>query len=567
MDPTGQGERAPAWPLAVALAWGVALRVVLLLSGRSLWIDEARLALNIGTRSFLHLLAPLDYDQTAPVAFLWIERLAVAVFGMHDWTLQLLPFLAGIGVLFLIYPLARRAGLSQPAAVLATAIVACAPNLIFYASAVKPYGVDVLVTCLLLLISLDVLDPYGDPRSRSGLVAAGVLAPWCSAPAVFVLGAIGLALFAEARRARRDLTPWLVKWVAASAASFGLAYLLVYRNAATNPYMLVFWREAFLNPGPGWLIRVALRIREAVWGMFLEGSTRPTGQVIEELAYTLIPAVLLVLAGLGVVRLARARPAPALLVAGPMALALLASLAGVYPTATRLLLFAAPLFAILVAAGLAQVLSWRVEEPAPWIWPLATLLVVMGPAFYGLRLVLRAPAQEPMAAVARRFAVSAAPGDAVYLAPGSIPAWTLYTTRWIRPDTARLARVATLASSAGPAFENAPPGSFDPSADTAALSLDHDGRLELLGRSAGIQERPGLPVRPPSPDDGWVEGEVARIAGSGRPAMWLVLSYLYGFERDVLAALEAEHGRCTYRERIGDIELVRYELPSPHRSR
>ena len=323
------------------------------------------LALNIGTRSFLHLLAPLDYDQAAPVAFLWVERLAVTVFGMHDWALQLLPFLAGLGVLFMIYPLAIRAGFPRSAALLATAVVACAPNLIFYSSAVKPYGVDVLVTCLLLLISLDVLDPGGDPRSRNGLAAAGVLAPWCSAPAVFVLGAICLALFAEARRSRRDLTPWLVKCVAAWGASFGLAYVLVYRNAAINPYMLLFWREAFLDPGPGWLIRAGLRIRDVVWGMFLEGSTRPTGQVLEELAYTLIPTLLAILAGLGVVRLARERPAVALLVAGPIGLALLASLAGAYPTATRLLLFAAPLFAMLVAAGLAQVLLWRAEEPAP----------------------------------------------------------------------------------------------------------------------------------------------------------------------------------------------------------
>ncbi len=139
-----------------------------------------------------------------------------------------------------------------------------------------------------------------------------------------------------------------------------------------------------------------------------------------------------------------------------------------------------------------------------------------------------------MAAVVRRFAAKVAPGEAVYLAPGSIPAWTRYTTPWARPDSARLARVARLASSTGPAFENAPPGSFNPAADPSGLTLDHEGWVEIFGRSAGIQERPGLPSRVTAPDSGWAEGEVARIAGSGKPAVWLVLSYLYGFEFDVL---------------------------------
>ena len=561
MELPDKEERMSIWPLAVALGWGVALRVVLYLGGRSLWIDEARTALNIGTRSYLRLLTPLDYDQAAPVAFLWAERLAVTAFGMRDWALELLPFLAGIGVLFLVYPLARRSGLPAASAVLATALVACAPNLVFYTSAVKPYGLDVLVTCVLLLFALDVINPDGDLRSRGRLAVVGMLAPWCSVPAVFVLAAICLALLADARRSRPGMTGWLLRWMTVWAASFGAAYVIVYRQATTNPYMLAFWKEAFLDPGPGWPLRAVLRIREVVWGMFLEGSTRPTGQVIEELAFTLIPTVFLILAGLGVVRLARARASAALLVAGPIALVLIASVAGVYPTATRLLLFTAPLFALLVAAGVAQVLSWRAEEPAPWLWPVATLLVAMGPALYGLRMVLRAPSQEPMAAVVRRFAASVAPGEAVYLAPGSIPAWTRYTTPWARPDSARLARVASLASSTGPAFENAPPGSFDPTADASALTLDHEGWVEIFGRSAGIQERPGLPMRPSAPDSGWTEGEVARIATSGKPAVWLVLSYLYGYEFDVLEAMDARHARRTFWERIGDIELVRYEIP------
>ena len=59
-----------------ALALGVAVRAVDYLNCRSLGLDEARLAVNVASRSFLGLLQPLDLDQSAPPLFLWGERLA-----------------------------------------------------------------------------------------------------------------------------------------------------------------------------------------------------------------------------------------------------------------------------------------------------------------------------------------------------------------------------------------------------------------------------------------------------------------------------------------------------------
>lgn len=64
----------PMRVLRAALAVGVTLRVLLYLSSRSLWLDEACLALNLAGRSYLDLLRPLDYDQVAPPLFLWAEN-------------------------------------------------------------------------------------------------------------------------------------------------------------------------------------------------------------------------------------------------------------------------------------------------------------------------------------------------------------------------------------------------------------------------------------------------------------------------------------------------------------
>ncbi len=52
--------------------FGVVVRLVQYLNNRSIWFDEANLALNIVNRSYFQLLSPLDNNQAAPPGFLWI---------------------------------------------------------------------------------------------------------------------------------------------------------------------------------------------------------------------------------------------------------------------------------------------------------------------------------------------------------------------------------------------------------------------------------------------------------------------------------------------------------------
>src|SRR5919106_3976143 len=84
--------------VALVLGAGAALRLATLTIQPSLHIDEAMLALSIGTRSLSGLLRPLDYAQTAPILFLWAERLVATAAGMSEVSLRAIPFLAGLAV-------------------------------------------------------------------------------------------------------------------------------------------------------------------------------------------------------------------------------------------------------------------------------------------------------------------------------------------------------------------------------------------------------------------------------------------------------------------------------------
>ena len=77
------------------VAAGAAIRLAQFLQRRSLYIDEAMVVLSVASRSFSGLMRPLDYDQMAPVPFLWALRLATTLAGVSEQSLRFVPLLGG----------------------------------------------------------------------------------------------------------------------------------------------------------------------------------------------------------------------------------------------------------------------------------------------------------------------------------------------------------------------------------------------------------------------------------------------------------------------------------------
>jgi hypothetical protein len=231
------GENPP-WPrrwrnlalllLLVGIAWR-GLRYYLQFP---IWGDEAFVCLNFLDRDYLGLTRPLRFVQVAPILFLWSELTAFRLLGGSELALRLLPFLAGLGSLFLFWRLVRMT-LSPAAGVLAVGFLAVAYYPVRHSCEAKPYAFDLFFALALLVAAVSW---QRQPDQRRWLVILVLLVPFAlgmSYPVVFVAGAVSVALLPAVCRLR-DARTWVLysAYNALMLASFFGLYLL----AGTSQY-------------------------------------------------------------------------------------------------------------------------------------------------------------------------------------------------------------------------------------------------------------------------------------------------------------------------------------------
>jgi hypothetical protein len=189
--------RSPLWIVAAALtAFGVALRLSEYLAHFSLNHDDICLAINLINRDARGLTHTLDFDQAAPLGFLWLERLVIVALGHGQRVLRFLPLVFGCLSVPCFWLLAARL-LPPFETTAATGFFALSQALIGAGVEVKPYSFDVLIAILLMCLYLPIVVAEAD-RAISWIAGfAGASSLWFSFPALFVLGAIGLLIIAR----------------------------------------------------------------------------------------------------------------------------------------------------------------------------------------------------------------------------------------------------------------------------------------------------------------------------------------------------------------------------------
>jgi len=231
--------------LTTFILLGLLISLVDLLHNKSLWLDEACLALNIVSKSYLDLLTPLDDGQVAPIGFLFTEKLLTDVFGTHDWALRIFPFFSFILSIILFFFLNNRLFKSAKVALLSCALFSLNFTLINYSTEVKQYSIDVLVA---ILIVLSCLKFHSNKNTLAIFLhtCIGGIAIWYSNVAVIVLITVAIydiyySLFNNDKKEWTIFIPILI-WI----TSFTTYYLLfIYNHPHTNN-MVNYWDAHFL---------------------------------------------------------------------------------------------------------------------------------------------------------------------------------------------------------------------------------------------------------------------------------------------------------------------------------
>ena len=132
---------------------GIGLALFQFFSNRSLWFDEAMLAISIVHRGFDGLLQPLELNQVAPILFLQLEKIFFLASPHSDLALRIFPLTAWLLSVILFSRIARSM-LPGRYAIFAVTLVVFNPTLLRYSGEVKQYSSDVLLATSIAYLSL-----------------------------------------------------------------------------------------------------------------------------------------------------------------------------------------------------------------------------------------------------------------------------------------------------------------------------------------------------------------------------------------------------------------------------
>jgi hypothetical protein len=243
------GHRRRDWlrPELIVVALGVALLVDQWVAARPLWLDEEMIALNVRDRPFRGLVDRLSFEQSAPFAWLLLERAALLSLGPSELWLRLAPALFGIGTLLCALWIGRRWMTPIGATVLAL-LCSFGQWLSFYAVELKHYSADAFAGLFLPALTVWAAEANGSEIRKRLLVwgAAIAVAHWFSIGALLVTPACGAVLTVALMRNRsRPAILYLCGIAGICAVSFAAHYAAALHHARESAYLKSFWQFAF----------------------------------------------------------------------------------------------------------------------------------------------------------------------------------------------------------------------------------------------------------------------------------------------------------------------------------
>jgi len=401
---------------------GLLIRLRQYLANRSLWIDEAALALNILKLDYKELLSPLFNGQAAPPFFLLLTKLFTKITGYNEFVLRFIPFVSGIIALILFYPLARNF-LCKKTVPLAIVIFAFSNSVIYYSTEFKQYSLDLLFSIIILLFAIKVIKSNYTIKDCFILGTIGVLSTWISYSSVFVLIGVGLAFLFDIVIINRKIDRRIVNchnlkkiitigilW----AMSFLLHYLLILRFIPKE-HFYKYWANYFIPFPP-------IKFEDFRWYL-----VNVIGIINDPLGFKFFYGFVLVALILGIYKFwNRENKIYLYFLCFPIITVMIASSLNYYPIYGRLMLFTIPIFYILIAEGAYQFFEFFTNQKK-YLASIFIILLLIYPVASGIHHLVTPILKEEIKPVIEYCLKNKEEKDKVYVYYGAKNAFEYYT--------------------------------------------------------------------------------------------------------------------------------------------
>ncbi len=208
---------------------------------KSLWLDEAALALNIMDKGYLELFRPLQYAQSAPPLFLCLTKVLVSIFGAGERVFRFIPLFCGMAAIFGFYFfLCEVFEGKKRYAVFGLIFFSLGFPLLYNTIEFKPYMTDVLFTILTALIWLKYLSKDICLKKQVCFAVLLSVFPLFSFGSVFPLCAL---LTLSLLKKRKTFSFILISGLL-------IEYLFIFSKINSGTRVYEYWIPYFVNYNP-----------------------------------------------------------------------------------------------------------------------------------------------------------------------------------------------------------------------------------------------------------------------------------------------------------------------------
>lgn len=398
---------------------GIFFRLYQYLCNRSLWRDEAKLALLLLDNRLTDFLGPVAKPH--PPGFFMIEKTITILFGNSEYSLRLFPLISGIIALFAFYYIIKRL-LDKRIVPIALALFCGMYSLIYFSVEVKQYSSDVAIALILYSLVFYLSERKFDVIGTTLLALVGAVLIWFSYPSVFILGGIGLTFLVSSLFKKEWKTFFRVFtasfiWL----CSFAVIYYLILRHLSSNELLQAYWSKHYFAP------LMPTSISDLRW--YTDNLLQNFENIY--LLNLVNPALWAVVFLVGCLSFFLKNKKGFFLLIIPILLALIASGLHKYPFSGRLLLFITPAIVIFLSKGLWEIIEVTKTKPETSIIVVILIGLLFFSSFFAKGSYFIKPiSREEIKPVLVYIKEHQKEGDIVYVYYGAIDQFRYYAERY-----------------------------------------------------------------------------------------------------------------------------------------